>query len=116
MKKLLLSIALVLFAGATMAQNAVEFTFTRNGNGATVAVNGAEGVTATIAATSASNAWNTGGDMASSTDVLCPNTNTSATSEGSPMRNYPHVQLQMLYPLHKPFRSLHDPCFCMRND
>ena len=68
-----------------MAQNAVEFTFTRNGNGADVAVNGAEGVTATIAATSASNAWNTGGAMASRTDVLCTNTNTSATSEGSPI-------------------------------
>ena len=85
MKKLLLSMALALFCGATMAQNAVEFTFTRNGNGATVAVNGAEGVTATLAATSASNAWNTGGDMASRTNVLCPNTNTSATSEGSPI-------------------------------
>ena len=85
MKKLLLSIALVLLCGVTMAQNAVEFTFTRNGNGATVAVNGAEGVTATIAATSASNAWNTGGAMANRTDVLCPNTNTSATSEGSPI-------------------------------
>ena len=68
-----------------MAQNAVEFTFTRNGNGATVAVNGAEGVTATLAATSPSNAWNTGGAMASRTEVLCPNTNTSATSEGSPI-------------------------------
>ena len=68
-----------------MAQNAVEFTFTRNGNGATVAVNGAEGVTATLAATSPSNAWNTGGAMANRTDVLCPNTNTSATSEGSPI-------------------------------
>ena len=68
-----------------MAQNAVVFTFTRNGNGATVAVNGAEGVTATLAATSPSNAWNTGGAMASRTDVLCPNTNTSATSEGSPI-------------------------------
>ena len=68
-----------------MAQNAVEFTFTRNSNGVTVAVNGAEGVTATIAATSASNAWNTGGEMASRKDVLCPNTNTSATSDGSPI-------------------------------
>lgn len=68
-----------------MAQNAVEFTFTRNGNGATVAVNGAEGVTATLAATSPSNAWNTGGAMANRTDVLCTNTNTSATSEGSPI-------------------------------
>ena len=85
MKKLLLSMALVLLCGATMAQNAVEFTFTRNGNGATVAVNGAEGVTATLAATSPSNAWNTGGAMANRTDVLCPNTNTSATSESSPI-------------------------------
>ena len=85
MKKLLLSMALVLLCGATMAQNAVEFTFTRNDNGATVAVNGADGVTATIAATSASNAWNTGGALANRTDVLCPNTNTSATSENSPI-------------------------------
>ena len=85
MKKLLLSMALALVCGATMAQNAVEFTFTRNGNGATVAVNGADGVTATIAATSPSNAWNTGGAMASRTEVLCPNTNTSATSESSPI-------------------------------
>ena len=85
MKKLLLSLALALTAGATMAQSAVEFTFTRNGNGATVEVNGAEGVTATIAATSPSNAWNTGGAMASRTDVLCPNTNTNATSENSPI-------------------------------
>ena len=85
MRKLLLSIALVLFCGATIAQNTVEFTFTRNGNDASVTVNGAEGITATIAATSASNAWNTGGAMASRTDVLCPNTNTSATSESSPI-------------------------------
>ena len=77
--------ALALLAGVIMAQNGVEFTFTRDGNGAIVAVNGAEGVTATIAATSASNAWNTGGAMANRTDVLCPNTNTSATSEGSPI-------------------------------
>ena len=85
MKKFLLTIALALVCGATMAQNTVEFTFTRNGNGATVAVNGAEGVTATLAATSPSNAWNTGGAMANRTDVLCPNTNTSATSESSPI-------------------------------
>ena len=87
MKKLLLTIALVLLCGVTMAQttNTVKFTFARTGNGATVAVNGAEGVTATLAATSPSNAWNTGGAMANRTDVLCPNTNTSATSEGSPI-------------------------------
>ena len=85
MKKFLLTMALALIAGVTMAQNAVEFTFTRNGNGADVTVNGKEGVTASITATSASNAWNTGGAMASRTDVLCPNTNTSATSESSPI-------------------------------
>ena len=85
MKKFLLTIALVLLSGVTMAQNTVEFTFTRNGNGATVAVNGTDGVTATIAATSASNAWNTGNTMANRTDVLCQNTNTSATSESSPI-------------------------------
>ena len=86
MKKFLLSIAAAFLTLGAMAQNAVDFTFTRNGNnGATVAVNGAEGITATIAATSASNAWNTGGAMANRTDVLCPNTNTSATSEGSPI-------------------------------
>ena len=85
MKKILLSMVLALVCGAAMAQNAVEFTFTRNGNGADVTVNGAEGVTATLVATSPSNAWNTGGAMASRTDVLCPNTNTSATSEGSPI-------------------------------
>ena len=85
MKKFLLSIAAAFLTMGAMAQSEVEFTFTRNGNGADVAVNGAEGVTATIAATSASNAWNTGGDMASRSNVLCPNTNTSATSEGSPI-------------------------------
>ena len=85
MKKFLLTIALALVCGATMAQDTLEFTFTRNGNGATVAVNGADGVTATLAATSPSNAWNTGGAMANRTDVLCPNTNTSATSESSPI-------------------------------
>ncbi|MBR4848476.1 MAG: hypothetical protein IKV07_03870 [Bacteroidaceae bacterium] len=85
MKKLLLSITCMLFAGITMAQNALDFTFTRNDSGVAVAVSGAEGVTATIEATSASNAWNTGGAMANRTDVLCQNTNTSATSADSPI-------------------------------
>ena len=85
MKKLLLSITCMLFAGITMAQNALDFTFTRNDSGVAVAVSGAEGVTATIEATSASNAWNTGGAMANRTDVLCQNTNTNATSADSPI-------------------------------
>ena len=85
MRKLLLSIAFILVASITMAQNALDFTFTRNDSGVAVAVSGAEGVTATIEATSASNAWNTGGAMANRTDVLCQNTNTSATSADSPI-------------------------------
>ena len=84
--------ALVLLSGAVMAQNAVEFTFTRNGADASVTVNGAEGVTATIAATSPSpgastktGVWNTGGDMASNTSVLCTSTNTNATTVDAPI-------------------------------
>ena len=71
----------------------LEFTFTRDGENATVSVPGAEGVTATITATSpdATNTatttgiWNTGGEMANSTDVLCTSTNTSRATEGSPI-------------------------------
>ena len=69
------------------------FTFTRNGENATVQVEGADNVTATIAATSpdATNTatttgiWNTGGAMANRTDVLCTSTNTSRATEGSPI-------------------------------
>ena len=85
MRKFLLSMALVLCTMGAMAQSTINFTFTRNDEGATVNVEGADGVTATIAATSASNAWNTGGAMATATNILCPNTNTSATSESSPI-------------------------------
>ena len=85
MKKFLLSMALVLCTMGAMAQSTINFTFTRNGENATVNVAGADGVTATIAATSASNAWNTSGAMATDTNILCPNTNTSATSESSPI-------------------------------
>ena len=83
MKKNLLFVCSMLFTVAAMAQKSIEFTFNRSTN--EVLVEGADGVTATIAATSASNAWNTGGAMASRNDVLCQNTNTSATSAGSPI-------------------------------
>ena len=71
----------------------LEFTFTRNGSDVTVAVSGAEGVTATIAATSpdATNTatttgiWNTGGAMASKTEILCTSTNTTNATENSPI-------------------------------
>ena len=88
MKKLTLTLfaMLLLVAQPILAQDPLAFTFTRSGNGVSVTVSGAEDVTATIAATSASNAWNTGGAMASRTDVLCQNTNTSATTADSPIK------------------------------
>ena len=71
----------------------LEFTFTRNGGDVAVAVSGAEGVTATITATSPNTTntatitgvWNTGGTMANSTNILCTSTNTTNASESSPI-------------------------------
>ena len=71
----------------------LEFTFTRDGENATVTVNGADGVTATITATSPNTTntatitgvWNTGGTMANSTNILCTSTNTTNASESSPI-------------------------------
>ena len=88
MRKFLLSMALVLCTIGAMAQSTINFTFTRNGENATVNVEGVDGVTATIEATSPnpqSNAtktgvWNTGGNMGTDTDILCTSTNTSAAT------------------------------------
>ena len=88
MKKFLLSMALVLCTMGAMAQSIINFTFTRNGENATVNVEGADGVTATIAATSPSpqgnatktGVWNTGGNMGTDTYILCTSTNTSAAT------------------------------------
>ena len=86
--------ALALVCGATMAQNAVEFTFTRNGENAAVTVNGAENVTATIEATSPNpgastktGVWNSGGDMdrEENANVLCTSTNTNAATASAPI-------------------------------
>ncbi len=71
----------------------LEFTFVRNGSDVTVAVSGADGVTATITATSPNSdgttaktdPWNTGGAMANRTDVLCTSTNTKNATENSPI-------------------------------
>ncbi|MBQ8270670.1 MAG: hypothetical protein IJZ22_05620 [Bacteroidaceae bacterium] len=79
MRKFTLFFASLFIAIGAMAQ--IEFTFTRGTwPNADVTVSGADGVTATIAATAASNAWNTGGALASATNILCANTNTSAAS------------------------------------
>lgn len=88
MKKFLLSLALVLLSGAAVAQSTIDFTFNRNGENATVNVEGADGVTATIEAVSPSpqgnatktGVWNTGGDMGTDTNILCTSTNTSAAT------------------------------------
>ena len=80
--------ALVLCTAGAMAQTTINFTFTRDGENATVNVEGADGVTATIEATSPSpqnNAtktgiWNTGGNMGTDTNILCTSTNTSAAT------------------------------------
>ena len=84
MKKFLLSIALVLFAGATMAQNEVRLTFSRTGTDAGsvtvnvvdengVAINGAS---ATITGLS-HNFKGTAGNVTES--ILCPNVNGNTT-------------------------------------
>ena len=88
MKKFLLSLALVLLSGAAVAQSTIDFTFNRNGENATVNVEGADGITATIEAVSPSpqgnatktGVWNTGGDMGTDTNILCTSTNTSAAT------------------------------------
>ena len=82
MKKIFLLFASALLSLGAMAN--VEFTFTR-GTGTSATVTAPGELTATMSSTSPSNAWNTGGAMGGRTDVLCPNTNTSATSEGSPI-------------------------------
>ena len=77
-----------------MAQNTVEFTFTRNGENAAVTVNGAENVTATIEATSPNpvastktGVWNSGGDMGreENANVLCTSTNTKDATDTDPI-------------------------------
>ena len=74
MKKIFLLFASALLSLGAMAN--VEFTFTR-GNNKTAAVTAPDGLTATMATNVD---WNTGGAMASRTDVLCPNKNTSQAS------------------------------------
>ena len=88
MKKILLSIAAVFLTMGAMAQTTVNLTFVRNGENASVNVEGMDGVTATIEATSPSpqgnatktGVWNTGGNMGTDTNILCTSTNTSAAT------------------------------------
>lgn len=92
MKKILLSIAAAFITMGAMAQTTVNLTFVRNGENASVNVEGMDGVTATIEATSPSpqgnatktGVWNTGGNMGTDTNILCTSTNTSGQQLQSP--------------------------------
>ena len=88
MKKILLSIAAVFLTMGAMAQTTVNLTFLRDKENASVNVEGMDGVTATIEATSPNpqgnatktGVWNTGGAMGTDTNILCTSTNTSAAT------------------------------------
>lgn len=92
MKNILLSFVLLLACVGGWAQE-LNFTFTRSGENAIVNVTGADGVTATIAATSpnpqngitTTGVWNTGDKMATDTNVLCTSTNSRDATESAPI-------------------------------
>ena len=92
MKKFLLSIALVLFAGATMAQNTIDLTFSRNnsaaGTDATVTVTGtgeidATGIESTVACNYNWKAFGANSETFPNSSILCPDKNTNAMTAGN---------------------------------
>ena len=85
MKKLLLSIALVLFAGATMAQKTIDLTFSRDnsatGTDATVTVGGTgeidvTGITSTVACNYNWKAFGANSETFPNGSIICPDKNT----------------------------------------
>lgn len=86
------AIAAITYPTAEEDYSRLNFSFTRGDalDNSTVTItdandNAASLPSATIAATAASDAWNTSGAMATRTDVLCANTNTKDTSADSPI-------------------------------
>ncbi len=87
MKKLLLSIACVLFTSIAMAQT-LDFTFTKvSASEATVTVTGngveADGITATIASNNAWKGLNANSAAFPTSSILCPDKNTSTMTAGN---------------------------------
>ena len=85
MKKFLLSIALVLFAGATMAQKTIDLTFSRDnsatGTDATVTVGGTgeidvTDITSTVACNYNWKAFGANSETFPNSSILCPDKNT----------------------------------------
>ncbi len=92
MKKFLLSIALALFAGATMAQNTIDLTFSRDnsatGTDATVAVASTgdldvTGITSTVACNYNWKAFGANSETFPNSSILCPDKNTNAMTAGN---------------------------------
>ena len=85
MRKILLSILLCTFAVATWAQTtAVKLSFTRNGQDVTVAVNDQEGnaipgASATVALSGSTSTWKSVGELATQTNIICPDVNANAS-------------------------------------
>ena len=85
MRKILLSILLCTFAVATWAQTtAVKLSFTRNGQDITIAVNDQDGnaipgASATVALSGSTSTWKSNGELATQTNIICPDVNANAS-------------------------------------
>ncbi|MBQ5826959.1 MAG: hypothetical protein IIW46_05760, partial [Bacteroidaceae bacterium] len=84
MRKILLSILLCTFAVATWAQTtAVKLSFTRNGQDISIAVNDQDGnpisgASATVALSGSTSTWKSNGELATQTNIICPDVNANA--------------------------------------
>ncbi len=85
MRKILLSFLLCTFAVATWAQTtAVKLSFTRNGQDISIAVNDQDGnpisgASATVALSGSTSTWKSNGELATQTNIICPDVNANTT-------------------------------------